>query len=101
MSDKQDVQERDGQLGRPLSRRDLLGGGAALAALGMAGPAGAKSVAHRVRRSSGSKMIGFSQPDTTASIWQPLMAGAQKAAKARGYQLLESHANSQLDAQVS
>ena len=46
-------------------------------------------------------MIGFSQPDTTASIWQPLMAGAQKECKARGYQLLESHANSQLDAQVS
>jgi ribose transport system substrate-binding protein len=45
-------------------------------------------------------MIGFSQPDTTASIWQPLMVGAQNAAKKRGYQLLESHANSQLNAQV-
>ena len=46
-------------------------------------------------------MIGFSQPDTTASVWQVLMAGAKKEAAKRGYTLLESHANSQLDAQLS
>ena len=46
-------------------------------------------------------MIGFSQPDTTASIWQPLMVGAKQEAAKRGYTLLESHANSELDAQLS
>ena len=47
------------------------------------------------------KKIGFSQPDTSASIWSPLMLGAQQECQARGYELLESHANSQLDAQLS
>src|SRR4029077_20452249 len=47
------------------------------------------------------KKIGFSQPDTSASIWTPLMLGAQQECQARGYELLESHANSQLDAQLS
>jgi ribose transport system substrate-binding protein len=45
--------------------------------------------------------IGFSQPDTSASIWAPLMLGAQQECQARGYELLESHANSVLDAQLS
>jgi ribose transport system substrate-binding protein len=47
------------------------------------------------------KKIGFSQPDTSASIWGPLMLGAQQECQARGYLLLESHANSKLDAQLS
>jgi ABC-type sugar transport system substrate-binding protein len=47
------------------------------------------------------KKIGFSQPDTSASIWAPLMAGAQQECQARGYELLESHANSLLDAQLA
>src|SRR5215469_16853933 len=38
------------------------------------------------------KKIGFSQPDTSASIWGPLMLGAQQECQARGYELLESHA---------
>jgi ribose transport system substrate-binding protein len=105
-SEREGMQEEKELLERPMSRRELLGGaalgGAAIAALGMAGPAGAKPVARLIRRAAAnSKKIGFSQPDTSASIWQPLMAGAKKAASQRGYQLLESHANSQLDAQVS
>jgi ribose transport system substrate-binding protein len=47
------------------------------------------------------KSIGFSQPDTTASIWQPLMLGAQEAANKAGYLLLESHANSELSLQLA
>ena len=47
------------------------------------------------------KKIGFSQPDTSASIWGPLMLGAKLQCQARGYELLESHANSQLSAQLS
>ena len=54
-----------------------------------------------LQRHALSKMIGFSQPDTTAAVWQVLMAGAKQEAAKRGYTLLESHANSQLDAQLS
>jgi len=92
----------------PLSRRRFLGragaaaglaiGGPVLAACGTTKPAaaggGSSSSANR-------KKIGFSQPDTSASIWAPLMAGAKQACQARGYELLESHANSKLDAQLS
>lgn len=91
----------DDLLQRPMRRREMLRGmvlgGAAMAGLGVAGCGSSQAVgSHGL-----SKTVGFSQPDTTASIWQPLMVGARKAASQRGYQLLESHANSQLDAQVS
>jgi ABC-type sugar transport system substrate-binding protein len=92
-----------------ISRRKLLGGmaagGAAVALGAVAGPAGAAtrpaSITRRIRSNSLQKSIGFSQPDTTASIWQPLMKGAQQEAHKLGYTLLESHANSQLSAQLS
>jgi ribose transport system substrate-binding protein len=95
-----------------LSRRHFLG-----KAAGAAGAAGALAVAGPVLAACGTtkpsgsgggskpsgnrKKIGFSQPDTSASIWAPLMAGAKKECEARGYELLESHANSQLDAQLA
>jgi ribose transport system substrate-binding protein len=47
------------------------------------------------------RKIGFSQPDTSAAVWQLLMQGAQQECQKRGYTLLESHANAQLSAQVS
>ncbi len=90
---------------RPIGRRALFGGmaaGGATVALGMAGQASAASTApFQPTAAAKSKKIGFSQPDTSASIWQPLMVGAREAAAKRGYELLESHANSQLDAQLS
>jgi ABC-type sugar transport system substrate-binding protein len=94
---------------RPLSRRTFLGrAGAAGAALAVAGPVLAACGTTKSSGSSGSGKptgnrlkIGFSQPDTSASIWAPLMAGAKLECKARGYELLESHANSVLDAQLS
>jgi ribose transport system substrate-binding protein len=94
---------------RPLSRRTFLGrAGAAGAALAVAGPILAACGTTKSSGSSGSGKptgnrlkIGFSQPDTSASIWAPLMAGAKLECKARGYELLESHANSVLDAQLS
>ncbi len=104
MMDSHDSQSDKGLVGKKISRRALLGGmaaGGAALALG-AGPASASQLARRSTvRPALSKMIGFSQPDTTASIWQPLMAGAKQEAAKRGYTLLESHANSQLDAQLS
>jgi len=85
--------------------------GAAAGALAVAGPvlAACGTTSTGSSPSSGSsgkpsgnrKKIGFSQPDTSASIWAPLMAGAQQECKARGYELLESHANSQLNGQLS
>lgn len=89
-------------LARPMRRREMLRGmllgGAGIAGLGLAG---CGSSGGTVGSKGLAKTIGFSQPDTTAAIWQPLMAGARKAAAQHGYQLLESHANSKLDAQVS
>jgi ribose transport system substrate-binding protein len=96
---------------RPLSRRGFLGRAGATASALAAGPilaaCGTTSTGGSSSASSGSsptgnrKKIGFSQPDTSASIWQPLMLGAKQECAARGYELLESHANSQLDAQLS
>ena len=48
-----------------------------------------------------SKTIAFAQPDTTfASVYPLLLKGAKQEAIKRGYQVLQSHANQQLDAQV-
>jgi ABC-type sugar transport system substrate-binding protein len=90
---------------RSISRRALIGGmafGGAAVGLGMAGRAGAAATApFQLTAAAQSKKIAFSQPDTSASIWQPLMAGARDAAAKRGYELLVSHSNSQLDAQLA
>jgi ribose transport system substrate-binding protein len=99
--------------GRPLlSRRGFVRAGLAGATLAAAGPvlaacgttntsASSSSSSSAAKPTGNRKKIGFSQPDTSASIWAPLMLGAQQECKARGYELLESHANSQLDAQLS
>src|SRR4029077_891773 len=98
---------------RLLSRRHFVRRvGLAGATLAVAGPvlAACGTTTSSTSPSSGSssskptgnrKKIGFSQPDTSASIWGPLMLGAQQECQARGYQLLESHANSQLSGQIS
>jgi ribose transport system substrate-binding protein len=104
-------EESEDSAERSLSRRNFVRniglGGAALA---VAGPVLAacgttsSSTASTTKGAApaGNRLkIGFSQPDTSASIWQPLMAGAQQECQARGYQLLESHANSELNAQLS
>src|ERR1700735_2694643 len=93
----------------PLSRRRFLGrAGTTAAALAMAGPLLAPrgttnptSSPSTSKPTGNRKKIGFSQPDTSASIWAPLMAGAKLECQARGFELLESHANSELDAQLS
>ncbi len=94
-----------------ISRRKILGGmaagGAALALGGLGSSAGATTREVRRARSSFKlphglqKIIGFSQPDTSAAIWQPLMVGAQEAANDLGYVLLRSHANSELSLQLA
>ena len=100
---------------RLLSRRHFVRRvGLAGATLAVAGPVlaacGTTSTSTSTSASSGGssakptgnrKKIGFSQPDTSASIWGPLMLGAKLQCQARGYELLESHANSQLSAQLS
>ena len=47
------------------------------------------------------KQIAFAQPDTSFAGYKFLLQGAKSAGRARGYDILESHANHQLDAQVS
>ena len=98
---------------RLLSRRHFVRRvGLAGATLAVAGPvlAACGTTNSSTSASSGSssskptgnrKKIGFSQPDTSASIWGPLMLGAKQECQARGYELLESHANSQLSGQIS
>lgn len=105
MTDSQDGQGDKGLLERQMTRRALLGGmalGGAAVVLGPSISASAMQVTRNERRAAASsKMIGFSQPDTTASIWQPLMLGAKQEAAKRGYTLLESHANSELSGQLA
>jgi ABC-type sugar transport system substrate-binding protein len=104
---KLDGQKAGGE--RSLSRRNFVrGAGVASAAL-VAGPvlAACGTTSDATASSSHSKptgnrlKIGFSQPDTSAAIWAPLMAGAQRECAALGYQMLESHADSKLSAQIS
>lgn len=70
------------------------GSAASSGAASSAAAAGTKPTGNRLK-------IGFSQPDTSAAVWQLLMQGAQQECQKRGYTLLESHANAQLSAQVS
>ena len=91
---------------RLLSRRNFVRRvGLAGATLAVAGPvlaacgttnssSSASSGSSSAKPTGNRKKIGFSQPDTSASIWTPLMLGAQQECQARGYELLESHANS-------
>jgi ribose transport system substrate-binding protein len=83
---------------RPVDRRTfILGAAGAAAGLALPGSALARlSVA-----AANSKTIAFAQPDTSASVYPLLLKGAKQEAAKRGYQLLESHANHQLDAQVN
>src|ERR1051325_5325346 len=82
---------------RPLDRRKfVIGAAGAAAALTFPG----KLFAY-VNRGANSKTIAFAQPDTSASVYPLLLKGAKEEAAKRGYQLLESHANQQLDAPVN
>jgi ribose transport system substrate-binding protein len=107
------------QVKQPLSRRTFVTragiAGAGLAGAGLLAACGttasssssAASSASAAASGAGTKptgnrlKIGFSQPDTSAAVWQLLMQGAQAECQKRGYTLLESHANAQLSAQVS
>jgi ribose transport system substrate-binding protein len=82
---------------RTVDRRKFILG-AAGAAAGLALPGSALA---RVSGGANSKTIAFAQPDTSASVYPLLLKGAKQEAAKRGYQLLESHANHQLDAQVN
>ena len=89
--------ELDELVARSLDRRKFIRGAAGVAA-GLALPGSAFA---RFSAGSNSKTIAFAQPDTSASVYPLLLKGAKQEASKRGYQLLESHANHQLDAQVN
>lgn len=97
MSEKHDG-SLDEQISRPISRRGFIAGAAgALGALTL-GPGPAYAY---VNRRSASKQIAFAQPDTSFAGYPLLLKGFKDYASAHGYDTLESHANHQLDAQVS
>ena len=80
-----------------IDRRKFVAGAAATAgALAFPG-----QIFARVTRGSNSKAVAFAQPDTSFAGYPLLLHGAKAEASKRGYQLLESHANHQLDAQVN
>jgi ribose transport system substrate-binding protein len=89
--------ELDELVARSIDRRKFILGAAGVAA-GLALPGSAFA---RFSTSSNAKSIAFAQPDTSASVYPLLLKGAKQEASKRGYQLLESHANHQLDAQVN
>lgn len=100
MSEKHD-QSLEETISRSVDRRKfLLGGAGALGALGAFG-LGSGTAAAYVNRASNTKQIAFAQPDTAFAGYPLLLKGVQDYAASRGYQVLESHANSQLDAQVN
>jgi ribose transport system substrate-binding protein len=81
-----------------VSRRNfVLGGAGALGALTLGRTGSALAY---VNRTSNSKQIAFAQPDTSFAGYPLLLKGAKDEASKRGYELLESHANHKLDAQV-
>ena len=98
MSEKHDVSLEQQLAGNISRRRLLLGGAGALGALTLARAPGALAT---VERASNSKSIAFAQPDTSAGVYPLLLKGAKAGASKRGYELLESHANHQLDNQVN
>jgi ribose transport system substrate-binding protein len=89
--------ELDELVTRAIDRRTFIVGAAGVTA-GLALPGSAIA---RLSASANSKSIAFAQPDTSASVYPLLLKGAQQEAAKRGYQLLQSHANHQLDAQIN
>jgi ABC-type sugar transport system substrate-binding protein len=82
-----------------LDRRSVVLGGAGVIAAATFGKAG--SAFAYVNRRSNSKTVAFAQPDTSFAGYPLLLNGAKSEASKRGYELLQSHANHKLDAQVN
>jgi ABC-type sugar transport system substrate-binding protein len=86
---------------RPLDRRRLLAGGAGMLGAALAGGSLPLAAAARPLRAMNTKQIAFAQPDTAFAGYPLLLQGAKAVGSKRGYEILESHANSKLDAQVN
>lgn len=108
MNDPRRPSEEQREAGEPsvggvLDRRSLLvraaGTVGALALGGVA--AGCASSANGGGSGSGSKQMAFAQPDTSFAGYPLLLKGVKDYASSRGFTVLQSHANSKLDAQVS
>jgi ribose transport system substrate-binding protein len=97
MTDPSHVGHTEGA--RRIDRRTLLASGAAGA--GVLALSGAGTASARPVRRANTKQIAFAQPDTSAGLYPLLLAGAKASTKRRGYELLQSHANGKLDAQVN
>lgn len=96
---------RDGDPARALDRRRFLtvSGAAAIGLVGGVGRAGRTrvAVAQDGTPVSIKGQIAFGQPDRTADVYKPLIAGAKIEGAARGYKILESFAEGRADKQVA
>jgi ribose transport system substrate-binding protein len=82
----------------PLTRRQMLAGSAALA--GSALLRDRVDVAAQATPVPIQGQIAFGQPDRTADVYKPLIAGAKLEGQARGYEVLESFAEGRADKQI-
>jgi ribose transport system substrate-binding protein len=83
----------------PLTRRQMLAGSAALAGSALLRDrvdVGAQATPVPIQG-----QIAFGQPDRTADVYKPLIAGAKQEGQARGYEVLESFAEGRADKQIA
>src|SRR5207249_4511619 len=108
MNDPRRPSEEQRKAGNPsaggvLDRRSLLVRAAGtVGALALGGVAtGCASSTNGGGSGNGSKQMAFAQPDTSFAGYPLLLKGVKDRASSRGFTVLQSHANSKLDAQVS
>jgi ribose transport system substrate-binding protein len=90
--------------GSGIDRRQLLAlaGGTALGVVGGLRPGVGRWAAAQDGTAVPIKgKIGFGQPDRTADVYKPLIAGAKAEGKKRGYEILESFAEGRADKQIA
>jgi ribose transport system substrate-binding protein len=84
----------------PFTRRQILGAGAGLAGSALL-PGWNETGAQEATPVPIQGQIAFGQPDRTADVYKPLIAGAKLEGQERGYEVLESFAEGRADKQIA
>ena len=84
----------------PFTRRQILGAGAGLAGSALL-PVWNETGAQEATPVPIQGQIAFGQPDRTADVYKPLIAGAKLEGQERGYEVLESFAEGRADKQIA